>query len=205
MKKQFILDLIEAWIIAVCENRNEAVLCEKYWASAILLVSHRWKWDTYCSPDEQLITKVLDCVNIPVLARVRHWHFAEARIAQDAWACAIVESHKQKDWISKEINKEDFDIPIITEIEKIEEAKKYNWSQCLLLWDYWSWNVVSLIKKLNKWDFDKHSKVFVWWWISSPADLNLIDTKKVKWFFIWTALFHFDTKKYFKEVVEILK
>ncbi len=205
MKKQFILDLIDSWIIAVCENKQEALICQKCWASAILLVSHRWKWETYSSPDQELISSVLSDVIIPVLARVRHWHYSEAKIAEEAWAAAIIESYKEEWWISKPINKGDFNISIISEIKTVNEAKEGRWSNFLLVWDYWSWNAVTLINEIAKWDSKSRWKIFVWWWISSPADLDLIDRNKIKWYFIWTALFHFDTEKYFIEVIDILK
>jgi len=208
MKKQFILDLIENWIVAVCETKQEAMLTEKLWASAILLVNHRWEWKNYSSPNSELILDITSSLQIPIFVRVRHWHFAEAQIAQEAWADAIIESFYEKNWIKNSIKKEDFIIPIISEIKKIEEIKdkdEINWSFFLLLWEYWSWNIVPLVKKINKWNIKKYWKIFAWWWIASPADLKLLDKKKVKWFFIWTALFHFNTKDYFQEAISLTK
>ena len=205
MKKQFVLNLIENWIIAVCENKQEAILVESLWASAVLLVEHRWKWETYSAPNAQMITEVISSISIPVFVRVRHWHFAEAEIAQRAWAKAIVEAIREIGAIASSIKKDDFDIPIISEIWEVKDNDKLkanNWAFYLILWDYWSWNIVPLTKKLKKWDTQKYWKVFIWWWISSPADLELIDKDKVKWYFIWTALFYFDTEQYFEEVIE---
>lgn len=206
--KQFVLDLIENWIVTVCENKQEAMLVEWFWASAILLVNHRWKWKTFSSPNYDMINDIVSSISIPVFVRIRHWHFAEAEIAEKAWAKAIVEALREENGMQEPINKEDFQIPIISEIQNldlIKDSNEKNWAYFLLLWDFWSWNVVSLIEKMKKWDLDKYWKVFIWWWVSSPADLQLINKNIAKWYFIWTALFYFETEKYFQEVIENFK
>lgn len=205
MNKQFIVNLIENWIVAVCENKEEAVLCEESWATAILLVEHRWKWKTYSCTSSETIKEIVWALSIPVFVRIRHWHFAEAKIASESWAHWLVEALKENDWIQKPIDKDEFEIPVISEIHNLEELKEKNiksWSYYLLLWEHSSWNIVPLINKLKKWDTKKYWKVFIWWWISSPADLMLLNKENIKWYFIWTAIFYFDTKNYFEEIIQ---
>lgn len=208
MQKDFILQLIQGWIIAVCETFDEAKLSYECWASWILLVSHRWEGDEHVSPGWDVISECVENIDIPIIVRIRFWHFAEANIAQESWASAILESIKIDWWLKDSLCDNDFEIPIIREINDLSELKNNknkNWLQYLLLWDFSSWNIAPLLDKLDKWNVKKYWRVFVWWWISSSADLELLPKEKVAWYFIWTALFYFDTKKYFKEAFSIIK
>lgn len=208
MQKDFVLKLIQGWIVAVCETFDEAMLANEGWASWILLVSHRWEWDEHVSPDWDIISECVNNFDIPIFVRIRFWHYAECRIAEEAWASAILEALKTEEWLKDSIDNDKFDIPIIREISEINELKKLkntNWLFYLLLWDFSSWNVAPLLEKIDKFNTKKYWKIFVWWWISSPADIGLLPKEKIAWYFIWTALFYFDTEKYFKEAFEILQ
>lgn len=208
MQKDFVLKLIQGWIIAVCETYDEAKLAYESWAIWILIVSHRWEWEDHTSPNWEIISECVENINIPIFVRIRFWHYAEWKIAEEAWASGILEWIKTEEWLKESINNERFHIPIIREINEVSELKSFknkNWLFYLLLWDFSSWNVAPILEKLEKFDSKKYWKIFIWWWISSPADIELIPREKIAWYFIWTALFYFDTKKYFKEAFDILK
>lgn len=206
MKNSYILRLLHNWLIAVCETLEEAKLCQKSWASWILLVEHRWKWTTHQAPKWELIMQCKDSLTIPILVRVRHWHYKEAEIAEEFGADIIVESFKEDESIQNQINPEEIWIPIIKEYLSAESVNSspYSWHNILLLWDYWWWKIWKLLSQLEQVDISNKWQIFVWWWISSPADIILL--KNAWWcsFFVWTALFYYNTLEFISEFIDLI-
>jgi len=209
--KSYILDLIENWVIAVCETFEEAKDSENSWASAVLLVSCRW-WDlddVEVTPSKQLIKEAVLNLEIPVFVRVRFWHFWEAYIAEELWANAIIESLKWDESLDKALNIKHYQIPIISEITSYKDVKKWQ-ENYLLLWDWATWNLVPLTDSLKVYKERYTDKnIFVWGWIWNPADIKILSKIWwIKWYFIWTAMFdvwELEVKIYLKEVISYIK
>ena len=216
LNKNFIINFIQNWIIAVCENFDDAVYAWEKWASWILLV--KWRWgefdDVFIMPDEDLIREVLDKVDIPIFVRVKFWHFWEAKICEELWADGILESCQNANSLDKKLNEEDFKFPIISEIFDTEKILDLN-ENILILWDYATGNFNSIKEKFSKIEkkiskqekiFFYEKNIFLWWWISSVADLEILkNIWKISGFFIWSAIFDLDSREFFEDYWEYKK
>jgi pyridoxal biosynthesis lyase PdxS len=133
--KDFVLKLIQNGVVAVCEDLNEALEAEDFWASAVLLVSERWgDLDSATAmPNEDLISSAVSQLKIPVFCRVRFGHFWEAEIAQSYWVSAILESVQTEESLEEALNHKDFEAPIISEIQSVEDFKEWQ-ENYLLIW-----------------------------------------------------------------------
>jgi len=201
--KNFIINFLQNWIIAVCENLEEAIYAHEKWASWILLVKERWgeHEDVFVIPDENLIKNVLNSVNIPVFVRIKFWHFWEAKICEELWVDWIVEWFQNENSLKEKLNENDFKPVVISEIFDIEKIWESN-KNILILWDYASWNFNSIKEKFSEIDkkFLENKKIFLWWWISSAADLDVLQNIwDIKWFFVWSAIFDLDSKEFFED------
>ena len=209
-KKDYILNLIENLVIAVCENFEEAEQAEKAWVSAVLLVFQRW-WDPTdieVFPIENDIKKSVWNLKIPVFIRVRYWHFWEADIAQSLWVSAILEAEMWSEYLKKSLNQNNYNIPIISEIYSIKDLKSSQ-KNYLLLWDYATWDLIKLVNSLKELRNGFNLKVFIWGWIWNPADIKVLaEIWWIRWYFIWTAMFdveEFEIFSYTKEVISYIK
>ena len=203
LNKNFIINFLQNWIIAVCENLEEAIYAYENWAAWILLVKERGgeHEDVFVMSDEDLIREVLEKVDIPVFVRVKFWHFWEAKICEDLWVDWVVEWFQNEKSLDKKLNEDDFEFVIISEVfdyEKIWELNK----NILILWDYATGNFNSIKEKFFKIDKKilENKKIFLWWWISSVADLDVLkNIWNVKWFFVWSAIFDLDSDEFFDD------
>lgn len=207
----YILDLIENGVIAVCETVEEAKQAEDFWASAILLVFSRWWWESNeveVFPSESLIKECVLSLEVPVFVRVRFWHFWEAEIAEKLWVSAIIESLRWNESLDKALVSTKYKVPIVSEIASVNELKRWQ-DNYLLVWDFATWNLVKLTDSLKEFRRNSDKKIFVWWWIGNPADIKILSKIwGVKWYFIWTAMFDvedFETWDYIKEVISYIK
>lgn len=229
LNKNFIINFLQNWIIAVCENLEEAVYAWEKWASWILLVKERgWEEDdVFVIADEEIIQEVLKTVQIPVLVRVKFWHFWEAKICEELWVDWIVEWFQTENSLKEKLDENEFNFVIISEVfdaEKILDSNK----NILILGDYATGNFNSIKenflscgKKFSKswknfWE-EKNPpgdtlllcdspNIFLWWWISSVADLDVLQwIWNVKWFFIGSAIFDLDSREFFEDYWEYKK
>jgi len=206
--KDFVLKLIQNGVVAVCEDLDEALEAQEYWASAVLLVAERGGDldSSSLMPSEEFLASAVSELKIPVFVRVRYWHFWEAEIVQSYWAAAILESIKTDNSLEKVLNHWDFSIPIISEINSVEDFQK-DQNNYLLLWEYATWNVIPLLEKLKEWKNKTNLNIFVGGGISNPADIKLIkELWAVSGYFIWTALFDvYESRDYLKDVISYIK
>jgi len=201
--KNFVIEFVKKWIIAVCENFEEAIYARKKWAWWILLVKKRGSDldDVFIMPNEDLIVDVLNEVQIPVFVRVKFWHFWEAKICEELWADWIIEAFQDEKSLEDRLNEEEFSIPVISEIfdiKKIQDSSK----NVLILGDYATWNFSSISEKFKKIpkDFLEWKNIFLWWWISSVADLDVLKgIWDIHWFFVWSAIFDVEEKEFFED------
>jgi len=213
--KNFVVNFLNNWIVAVCENIEEAIYAWEKWASGLLLVKERWgeHEDVFVMPDENFIKQVLEEVQVPVFVRVKFWHFWEAKICEELWVDWILEAFQVENSLKEKLNPEDFEFPIISEVfnpEKISEANK----DILILWDYATWDFNSIKEKFahclevaEKLPYGWERNVFLWWWVSSVADLDVLkyiwpNWLLIKWFFVWSAIFDLETDEFFEDYWE---
>jgi hypothetical protein len=98
-------------------------------------------------------------------------------------------------------------LPIISEIHNSENIKESN-DTVLILWDYATWNFSSVSELFSEIDSKEleWKKVFLWWWISSVADLDVLkNIWNISWFFVWSAIFDVNHKEFFEDYWEYKK
>jgi len=210
LNREFIINFIQNWIIAVCENLEEAVYAWEKWASWILIVKERWGEhdDVFVMADEDLIKEILDSVDVPVFVRVKFWHFWEARICEDLWVDWIVEWFQNENSLEEKLNEDEFNFVIISEVFDYEKILESN-ENILILGDYATWNFNSIKenfssvekKFLESWkSFSEEKNIFLWGWVSSVADLDVLQwIWNIKWFFVWSAIFDLSHREFFED------
>lgn len=211
-EKDFVINFLNNWITAVCETFKESVFAWQKWASWIFLVKERW-WesdDVFVMPNEDLIREVLEELDIPIFVRVKFWHFWEAKICEELWVDWIVEAFQAENSLKEKLNPEDFNFPIISEVLEPEKISESN-ENILILWDYATWDFNSIKEKFadclevaEKLPYSWSKNVFLWWWISSVADLEVLkdiwpNWLLIKWFFIWSAIFDLESEEFFED------
>ena len=120
--------MLKGGVIMDVTNREEAIIAEKAGACAVMALERvpsdiRKEGGVARMSDPKMIKEIQEAVSIPVMAKVRIGHFAEAQILEALHIDFIDESEVLTPADDKyHINKEDFKVPFVCGATNIGEA-----------------------------------------------------------------------------------
>lgn len=147
--------MLKWWVIMDVVNVEQAIIAEKAWACAIMALERvpadiRKDWWVARMSNPKMIKEIKKAVSIPVMAKVRIWHFVEAQVLESLEIDFIDESEVLTPADPElHIDKTKFKIPFVCWARNLWEALRRisEWAVMIRTkWEAWTWNIVEAVR-----------------------------------------------------------
>ena len=151
--------MLKWWVIMDVVNVEQAIIAEKAWACSVMALERvpadiRKDWWVARMSNPKMILAIKNAVSIPVMAKVRIWHFVEAQVLESLEIDYIDESEvlTPADHFLH-IDKSKFKIPFVCWAKDLWQAlRRIAEGACMIRtkWEAWTWNIIEAVKHTRK-------------------------------------------------------